>query len=88
MKKSFRDFLGELEEAGELARVKKPVDLRDVSSLLAQSPKALVCENLKEYPGWQLAGALVSSRKRLALAMGCAENDVALRFDLTLLGCR
>jgi len=81
MKKSFRDFLRELEAAGEIARAKKPVDLRDVSALLAQSSQAVIFENLKEYPKWQLAGALVSTRKRLALAMGCAENDVAVRFE-------
>lgn len=81
MKKSFRDFLSELEQAGELARVKKPVDLLDVSALLSQSSRALLCENVKEYPEWQLAGALVTSRKRLALALGCPENDVALRFE-------
>src|SRR5688572_21286543 len=81
MKKSFRDFLAALEDANELARVKKPVDIRDVSALLSHSSQALRFENLKEYPGWQLAGALVSSRKRLALAMGCAEADVARRFE-------
>lgn len=79
--KSFRDFLFELEAAGELRRIKKPVDLRDVSALIAQSSQATLFEALKEYPGWQLAGALVSTRKRLALAMGSSEDEIALRFE-------
>ncbi len=81
MKKSFRDFLGALEGAKELARIKKPVDVRDLSALLGQSSRAVLFENVKEYPNWHIAGALVSSRKRLALAMGCEENDVAVRFE-------
>ena len=84
MKKSFRDFLADLEKAGELRRVKKPVDLRDVSALVAQSREAALFETLAEYPGWRLAGGLVSTRKRLALAMGSSENEVAMRFEASL----
>ena len=84
MKKSFRDFLDDLEKAGELRRVKKPVDLRDVSALVAQSREAALFETLAEYPGWRLAGGLVSTRKRLALAMGSSENEVAMRFEASL----
>jgi 2,5-furandicarboxylate decarboxylase 1 len=81
MKKSFRDFLLELEAAGELRRIKKPVDLRDVSALISQSSQATLFEELKEYPGWQLAGALVSTRRRLAIAMDTSEDRIALRFE-------
>jgi UbiD family decarboxylase len=81
MKKSFRDFLADLEAAGELGRFRAPVDVRDVSALCAQSPQASLFENLVDYPGWRLAGALLTSRKRLALAMGCAEDEVAWRFE-------
>ena len=42
---------------------------------------AQVEEKLKDYPGWRLAGGLLTSRKRLALAMGCAEDEVAHRFE-------
>ena len=84
MKKSFRDFLNDLEKAGELRRVKKAVDLRDVSALVAQSREAALFETLEEYPGWRLAGGLVSTRKRLALAMGSSENEVAMRFEASL----
>ncbi|HUI16512.1 MAG TPA: UbiD family decarboxylase [Alphaproteobacteria bacterium] len=81
MKKSFRDFLQDLEKAGEMRRIKKPVDLRDVSALVAQSREATLCETLEEYPGWRLAGGLVATRKRLALAVGSHENEVAMRFE-------
>lgn len=81
MKKSMRDFLDELEAADELQRISKPVDLRHVSSLVAQCPRATLFENLEEYPDWRLAGGLVTTRKRLAIAMGCGENDVAMRFE-------
>ncbi len=84
MKKSIRDFLADLEKAGELRRVKKPVDLRDVSALVAQSREAALFETLAEYPGWRLAGGLVATRKRLALAMGSSENEVAMRFEASL----
>jgi len=35
MKKSFRDFLADLDAAGELGRYCVPVDVRDVSALCA-----------------------------------------------------
>ena len=81
MKKSFRDFLAELDVAGELQSLKKPVDVRDVSGLIEQSPKALMFDVLKDYPGWRLAGGLITSRKRLALAMGTTENDIPTRLE-------
>jgi len=81
MKKSFRDYLRELEAAGELRRVRKPVDLRQVSGLLGQSREALLFEGLHDYPGWRLAGALVATRKRLAIAMGSSETEIAQRFE-------
>lgn len=76
MRKTFRDFLNELDAAGELLKLKKPVDVRDVSGLIEQSSKALMFDALKDYPGWRLAGGLITSRRRLALAMGTSENDI------------
>ena len=81
MKKSFRDFLADLDAAGELGRYRVPVDVRDVSALCAQSRQASLFDTLKDYPGWRLAGALLTTRKRLALAMDCAEDEVARRFE-------
>jgi 2,5-furandicarboxylate decarboxylase 1 len=81
MRSSFRDFLADLETAGELQTVKKPVDVRDVSGLIEQSPKALMFDALEDYPVWRLAGGLITSRKRLALAMGTTEKDIPTRLE-------
>jgi 2,5-furandicarboxylate decarboxylase 1 len=81
MRSSFRDFLADLDTAGELQTVKKPVDVRDVSGLIEQSPKALMFDALEDYPGWRLAGGLITSRKRLALAMGTTEKDIPTRLE-------
>lgn len=81
MKKGFRDFLAELASAGELETLTKPVDVRDVSGLIEESPKALMFNALKDYPNWRLAGGLITSRKRLALAMGTTESDIPTRLE-------
>ena len=70
MKKSLRDFLADLDKAGELRTIEDPVDVRDVSALVSQSRQALMLNSLRDYPGWRLCGGLVSTRRRLALAMG------------------
>jgi 2,5-furandicarboxylate decarboxylase 1 len=81
MKKTLRDFLGELDRAGELRTIHEAVDVRDVSALIAQSKQAVMFDALKDYPGWRMCGGLVASRKRLALAVGSTENEVAMRFE-------
>jgi 2,5-furandicarboxylate decarboxylase 1 len=81
MKQGFRDVLRSLEEAGELRRIKKGVDPRHLSALAAQAKEATFFEAVDGYPEWRVVGALVSTRKRLALAMGCSEADIARRFE-------
>jgi 2,5-furandicarboxylate decarboxylase 1 len=81
MKQGFRDVLRVLEEAGELRRIKKAVDPRHLSALAAQAKEATFFETIAGYPAWRVAGALVSTRRRLAVAMGCAEADIARRFE-------
>ena len=80
-KNGFRDFLNDLEDAGQLKHIKKPVDCRQLSSLGDQVDEATIFENIIDYPGWRVATALVSTRKRLAIAMGCPENRVAFEFE-------
>jgi len=80
-KQSFRDFLQRLEEAGELRRLKKGVDARHVSGLMAQVREASFFEQVIGYPEWRVVGALVSTRRRLALGMACAESEIATRFE-------
>ena len=81
MKKTFRDFLAELDFAGEMHTIKEAVDVRDVSALISQCKHAVMFNALKDYPGWRMCGGLLSSRKRLALAMGSTENEVAMKFE-------
>ena len=81
MKQGFRDALRVLEDAGELRRIKKAVDPRHFSALAAQAKEATFFEAIEGYPSWRVAAALVSTRKRLALAMGCGEADIARRFE-------
>jgi len=79
--KGFRSFLDDLDAAGELKRITKPVDCRQLSALGEQADQATMFENIEGYPGWRVATALVSTRKRLAVAMGCTENRVAFEFE-------
>ncbi len=77
----FRNFLDDLDRAGELRKISKPVDCRHLSALAEQADEATLFENIDGYPGWRVATALVSTRKRLAIAMGCTENRVAFEFE-------
>lgn len=81
MSKSFRDFLQSLSDAGELRCIKTAADVRDVSALIEQSPQALMFETLKDYPGWRLAGGLITTRKRLALAMATTERNIPITIE-------
>src|SRR5437867_440952 len=63
----FRDVLAGLEAAGELRRIKKPVDPRHVSALAAQAKEATLFESVVGYPEWRVVGAVLSTRKRLAI---------------------
>lgn len=80
-KKSFRDYLDDLESAGEVLRVTKPVDPRDMSGLATQSERAVLFETIEGYPDWRVATALLSSRKRLAITLGCEEDRIAQTFE-------
>ena len=54
MKASFRDYIDTLRKHDELLEITKPVDLRDVAALVAQSEKALLFKNL---PGYSMPGS-------------------------------
>ena len=80
-KKGFRSFLDDLDVVDELRRVTKPVDCRQLSALAEQADEATMFENIESYPGWRVATALVSTRKRLAVAIGCTEKRIAFEFE-------
>jgi 3-polyprenyl-4-hydroxybenzoate decarboxylase len=54
MKKTLRDFLDDLDRAGELRTIREAVDVRNVSALIAQSQQAVMFNALKDYPGWRM----------------------------------
>jgi 2,5-furandicarboxylate decarboxylase 1 len=76
MKSSFRDYINVLRQNDELLEIAKPVDLRDVAALVAQSEKALLFQNVQGYSMPVISG-LLQSRNRIALGMGVAYENIA-----------
>src|SRR6266576_3237995 len=76
MKASFRDYVNTLRKNDELLEISKPVDLRDIAALVAQSEKALLFKNLIGY-SMPVVSGLLQSRNRIALGMGVAYENVA-----------
>src|SRR5215470_11047023 len=76
MKASFRDYINTLRKNDEVLEITKPVDLRNVAALVAQSEKALLFKNLPGY-SMPVVSGLLQSRKRVALGMGVAYESVA-----------
>ncbi len=58
MAKDMRSWIDQLEKAGALARIGKPVDPRtQMGALLWQSrERALLFDNLAGFPGWRCLG--------------------------------
>ena len=76
MKASFRDYVNTLRKNDELLEISKPVDLRDIAALVAQSEKALLFKNLSGY-SMPLVSGLLQSRNRIALGMGVEYENIA-----------
>jgi len=76
MPKDMRTWIAELEAAGELIRIDKPVDpLTQMGALLYQSrEKALLFENLPH--GWRSLGQAPANVRHAALAFGASEDTV------------
>ena len=83
MSASFRDYLKTLEAAGEVVRVPREVDLRYVSALIARSERAVLFEKVSGY-SMPVAGGLLSTRERLALAGGDAKEPLTMRLRKAL----
>lgn len=75
-----RDWIGRLEAAGELVRAKREVDPRFISALIARAPGAALMEKVKGYD-IGVVGGLASTRRRVAIGMGCHENDIGKKFQ-------
>ena len=79
-KPDLRDQIARLEEQGELLRIRREVDARHVSGLLAQARQALLFERVRGFD-LPLVGGLAATRRRLALSLGASEEDAARRFQ-------
>ena len=75
-----RDWIRQLEGAGELVRAKREVDPRYLSALIARAPGAALFEKVKGYDVG-VVGGLASTRRRVAIGMGCHENDIGKKFQ-------
>lgn len=78
---NLRNFLVDLDEAGQLTRINKPIDCRQLSAIAGNIDTATIFENIVDYPNWRVATALVSNRERLAIAMGCEPKRIAFEFE-------
>ncbi|HXG50883.1 MAG TPA: UbiD family decarboxylase [candidate division Zixibacteria bacterium] len=78
MAADFRSYLDALKKNDELAVVERPVDLRDVAALVAQSEKALRFERVSGY-SMPVVSGLLASRRRLALGMGVPYEKIESR---------
>ena len=76
MKASFRDYVNALRQNDELLEIAKPVDLRNVAALVAQSEKALLFKNVTGY-SMPVVSGLLQSRNRIALGMDVAYENIA-----------
>ena len=75
MAASFRSYLDALKRNNELTVISKPVDLRNIAALAAQSEKALLFTDVSGYT-MPVATGLLQSRNRLAIGMECAYEKI------------
>ncbi len=88
MPKDMRSWIRELEEAGELHHIHKPVDpLTEMGALLYQSrEKALLFDNLTGFPGWKSLGMAPANLRHAAIAFGTTlEKLIPTAADRSLL---
>lgn len=79
--KELRQFLEQLEEAGEVVRIRREVDSRfEVSAILRrldkEGGKAAIFESIKGYGGAKLVGNVLTSRGRVSRALGVKEEEL------------
>lgn len=78
--KGLREFIGLLEEHGELARVAVPVDLnQELGAVCVKGLRSAGPALFFEHPGGKdipILTNLLATRRRYALAMGCAQGEI------------
>ena len=80
MNGTFREYIELLRDNDELLDIRKPVDLRDVAALTAQSDRALLFENPVGY-SIPVACGLLQKRERLGLALDAPYPEIHKRFQ-------
>ena len=78
---SFRTFLSQLEEKGELIRFLKPVDPVDNMSAVewktySELGKASLFTNITGHPEWRACSQIVADRRKWSIGLGIPEDDL------------
>ena len=78
---SFRTFLSQLEEKGELVRFLKPVDPVENMSTVEwktynELGKASLFTNIAGHPGWRACSQIVADRRKWAIGLGIPEDTL------------
>ncbi|NBP72471.1 MAG: UbiD family decarboxylase [Alphaproteobacteria bacterium] len=78
---SYRTFLQNLEQQGELVRFNKEVDPAQNMAAIEwktynELGKASLFTNLKGHDGWQAASEILADRKKWAIGLGVEEDDI------------
>ncbi|HGE69792.1 TPA: UbiD family decarboxylase [Candidatus Poribacteria bacterium] len=83
-----RGWIEELEEAGELIRIKRPVDIRtEMGALIWESrDKALLFENIVGYPGWRTLAQAPGTMRQVGLWFGVPATKAVEEYSRQLLG--
>ncbi len=63
----------------EILRIRKPVPLRHVGALTAQSNETILFENIENFPEYRLVDLLFVNRKAQARVLGCEPDEVVPR---------
>src|SRR5512147_538927 len=82
MAQDMRTWIDQLEKAGLLARIAKPVDPRtQMGALLWQArDRALLFENLPGYPGWRCLGQAPADVTLAPVAFGTQRDEMVPEF--------
>lgn len=78
---SFRTFLGNLEQQGEMVRFTKEVDpLANMSAVewktYNERGKSSLFTNIKGYPGWQAVSQILADRRKWSIGLGVDDDEL------------